>query len=227
MQYFDIVFLAIVAVILILRLRSVLGQRHEDEPQRPNPFATPPSGRDDEDEDFIVGPKTDHAAFNETPTRTLPPPILAPDSLAGSLEQLHRRDPAFEEKQFLKNARAAFTMIVTAFAEGNLSTLQPLLGPEVYGAFAKAVATRSQAGHKLETKILEIKEAEIMRAKLDGDLARLTVRFISHQNNATYDQNHHLIDGNPDAREEIEDVWIFARNVAQKDPSWHLVETHA
>ncbi|MEQ1652864.1 MAG: hypothetical protein ABL897_10270, partial [Hyphomicrobium sp.] len=58
MNYFDIVFFAIVAVVLILRLRSVLGRRNEDEPRRPNPFGGPPAGREDDDEDFAVGPKT-------------------------------------------------------------------------------------------------------------------------------------------------------------------------
>ena len=226
MNYFDIVFFAIVAVVLILRLRAVLGRRSDDEPRRPNPFGAPSAGREDDDEDFVVSPKTADPAVNGPP-RVLPPPILAPESLAGSLEQMHRRDPSFDEKQFLKNARAAFALIVGAFAKGDLASLKNLLGPEVYGAFSKAVETRQAVGQRLETKIIEIKEAELLRARMEGDVARVTIRFVTHQANATYDQANQLVEGNPDGREEIEDVWTFARNLAQKDPSWHLVETRA
>lgn len=227
MNYFDIVFFAIVAVVLVLRLRAVLGRRHEDEPRRPNPFAPPPTGREDDDEDFTVSSKSANTTFIEQQPKPLPLPVLAPESLAGCLEYLRRRDAAFDEKQFLKNARGAFTMIVGAFAKGDLASLKTLLGPEVYTAFSKAVEVRQQAGQRLETKILDIKDAELLRAKMDGDVARLTVRFTSHQNNTTYDSANTLIEGNPDSREEVEDVWTFARNVAQKDPSWHLVETKA
>ena len=51
--------------------------------------------------------------------------------------------------QFLKGARAAYEIIVTAFAEGNRKTLKDLLSREVYEALpapspiAKAAASRS------------------------------------------------------------------------------------
>lgn len=224
MDYFDIVFFAIVAVVLILRLRAVLGQRHEDEPQRPNPFAAPSGTRDEDDEDFVVGAKSETFIEQQKP---LQPPVLAPESLAGALELLHRRDPSFDEKNFLKGARAAFTMIVSAFAKGDLPSLQSLLGPEVYRAFSSAVAVRQEAGQRLETVIHAIKDAELLRARMEGDVARLTVRFTSQQSNTTYDGDNNLIEGTPGAREEIEDIWTFARNVTQKDLVWHLVETRA
>lgn len=227
MTYFDIVFFAIVAVVLILRLRAVLGRRDEDEPRMPNPFGLPGGGRDD-DEDFIAGGRVEATPPPDPQHRTsLPPPILAPDSLAGGLEQVRRLDPAFDEKLFLANARSAFTLIVTAFAKGDLAVLRNLLGPDTYAAFAKAVETRREAGHRLETKILEIKETELARVKVTGDVARLTVRFISKQSNGSFDKDGNLVEGNPDTHEEIEDVWTFARNLKQSSPSWLLVETRA
>lgn len=228
MTYFDIVFFAIVAVVLILRLRAVLGRRNEDEPRLPNPFGLPGMGKDD-DEDFVAGAKPEQpaAAAIEHHHAPLPLPILAPDSLAGGIEQVRRLDPAFDEKKFMSGARAAFTMIVAAFAKGDLAVLRNLLGPDVYAAFAKAVETRQQAEQRLETTILEIRDVDLSRVKLTGDVARLTVRFMSKQNNATYDKDGNLVDGNPHGREEIEDIWTFARNLKQQDPNWLLVETQA
>ncbi|MEJ0061902.1 MAG: Tim44/TimA family putative adaptor protein [Alphaproteobacteria bacterium] len=224
MAYFDILFFAIVAVVLILRLRTVLGRRNEDEPRRPNPFGIPPAGKEEEDEEFAVSPAHE-MAIPEGRRQALPPPILAPDSLAGGIEQVRRLDPLFDEKQFLAGAKSAFSMIVSAFAQNDMGALRSLLGPEVYAAFGKAVEARMAAGVKLETGIHAIKEAELTRVKLAGDVARLTVRFVSEQSNAAYDKDGALTDGDPQRREEIEDIWVFARNLKQSDPAWLLVET--
>lgn len=223
MQHLDIIIFAIVAVVIALRLRSVLGQRHEDEPRRPNPFGVPKAGKEEDDEGFMLSPKHEAAL---PPQALPPPPVLAPESLSGALTLIKQRDPAFDEKSFLQGARSAFTLIVGAFARGDLETLRKYLGPDVYDAFSRAVQTRQAAGQRLETNILTIKEAEVARARLTGDVARLTVRFVSEQTNVTYDTQGQVVEGSAAQREQIEDVWSFARNLKQADPNWLLVETH-
>lgn len=223
MQHLDIIILAIVAVVIALRLRAALGQRHDDEPRRPNPFGVPKAGKEEDDEGFMLGPK--HEATLPQEPAALPPPVLAPDSLAGGLTLIRQADPAFDEKTFLQGARTAFTMIVEAFARGDTDKLKRHLGPDVYQAFVRAITIRQAAGQRLETLIRGIKDVELTRARLTGDVARLTVRFVSEQSNTTYDEQGQIVEGSPDAREEIEDVWSFARNLRQDDPSWMLVET--
>lgn len=222
MEYLDIIVLAIVAVVIALRLRSVLGQRHDDEPRKPNPFGVPKAGKDEDDEGFMLSPK--HEAAMPAP-QALPPPVLAPESLAGTLTLIKQRAPQFDEKEFLQGARSAFTMIVTGFAQGEMERIRPFLGPEVFQSFSRAVTERRAAGQRLETTIHIVKEAEVTRARLSGDTARLTVRFVSEQSNVTYDETGQLVDGSPTQREVIEDVWSFARNLKQDNPVWLLVET--
>lgn len=222
MEYLDIIVLAIVAVVIALRLRSVLGQRHDDEPRKPNPFGVPKAGKDEDDEGFMLSPK--HEAAMPAP-QALPPPVLAPESLAGTLTLIKQRAPQFDEKEFLQGARSAFHMIVAGFAQGEMEKLRSFLGPEVFQSFARAVAERRAIGQRLETTIHAVKEAEVTRARLSGDTARLTVRFVSEQSNATYDETGQLVDGSPNQREVIEDVWSFARNLKQDNPVWLLVET--
>lgn len=222
MEYLDIIVLAIVAVVIALRLRSVLGQRHDDEPRKPNPFGVPKAGKDEDDEGFMLSPK--HETAMPAPA-ALPAPVLAPESLAGALTLIKQHAPQFDEKEFLQGARSAFSMIVTGFAQGEMERIRPFLGPEVFQSFSRAVAERRAAGQRLDTVIHTVKEAEVTRARLSGDTARLTVRFVSEQSNATYDETGQLVDGSPTQREVIEDVWSFARNLKQDNPVWLLVET--
>lgn len=223
MEYLDVIVLAIVAVVIALRLRSVLGQRRDDEPRKPNPFGVPKAGKDEDDEGFMLSPK--HEAAMPAPAAALPAPVLAPDSLAGGLTLIKQRAPHFDEKEFLQGARSAFNLIVVGFAQGEMEKLRPFLGPEVFQAFDRAVAARRATGQRLETKIHAIKEVEVTKARLSGDIARLTVRFVSEQSNATYDETGQLVDGSPTQREVIEDIWCFARNLKQDNPAWLLVET--
>jgi predicted lipid-binding transport protein (Tim44 family) len=225
MQHLDIIVFAIVAVVIALRLRAVLGQRHEGEPRRPNPFGVPQAGKEEDDEGFMLSPKQDALPDSAAQSALPSSALLAPESLAGGLALVQRQWPDFEEKAFLQGARAAFSLIVGHYAAGEAEQLKRYLGPDVHAAFAKAIALRQAAGQKLATTIHTIKEAEIVRARVTGEVARLTVRFVSEQSNVTSDASGQVVEGSPTAREEIEDVWSFARPLKQTDPIWLLVET--
>ena len=53
-QYFDILLLAVIAAVIVLRLRSVLGRRGGHEPSRPayDPFKK--EGKEEQSEDKVV-----------------------------------------------------------------------------------------------------------------------------------------------------------------------------
>src|SRR5271168_3645258 len=105
-QFLDLIFFAAVAVFLVMRLRSVLGRRTGTE-QRRDPFAGAPA-------------EGQPAAL---PARALPdlaakPAIGAepPSPLAVGIAHVREADPSFEEAHFAAGARAAFEMILHAFA---------------------------------------------------------------------------------------------------------------
>src|SRR5437016_2788552 len=154
---FDIVLFAMVALFLVLRLRSVLGRRTGNE-QRRDPFV----------------PRTGAAADKiiTLPPRPGAPPMPPPqaaaigDDVAAGIARIRSADPSFDPEQFLQGARAAFEMIVSAFAEGGKAQLRPLLSDEVFGRFAAAIDERNEAKETLETRILQLKTAEIVGATL-------------------------------------------------------------
>jgi len=212
---FDIVLFAMVALFLILRLRSVLGRRTGNE-QRRDPFAQRASTAADK---VVALPQRPPASPSS------PPQPAAADSVASGLARIRAADPGFDPEQFLQGARAAFEMIVAAFAAGDKGQLRPLLSDEVFGRFATAIDERDAAKETLETRILRLKTAEIVGAALAGRTAQVTLELASDQVNVLRAHDGSIVDGNPDNAVEKTDFWTFARDTRSADPNWVLVAT--
>jgi predicted lipid-binding transport protein (Tim44 family) len=224
-QFVDIIFFALVAAFIILRLRSVLGRRTGNE-RRQDPFAKPQPGPKVPGQPEAPAEITQRGEVITLPRRTDAAPA-AGSPLAGALTQIKLADATFDELAFEKGSRAAFEYIVTAFAAGDRDKLRPLLNDEVYGNFEASIEAREAAGHKHETTLVRIKSADIFEARMEGPTALLTVKYVSEQINATRDAEGKVVDGNPDRIAEATDIWTFARNTRSDDPNWILVATDA
>ncbi len=222
----EIIIFAMIAAFLVHRLRSVLGRRTGEERQRPNPFSGPeesPTARDN----VIPLPARNRGERPGPVAERSAAEIEEPQSLAARLERIHAADPNFDEKGFLIGARAAFDMIVSAFAAGDLRTLRPLLADDVYENFAKAVQDRQAAGETLETRIEALRDADVVDARMDGSIIHLTIRFVSDQINVIRDGQGAVIDGDAHHPVEVVDIWTFSRDARSRNPNWALVETRA
>ncbi|GBD43645.1 hypothetical protein HRbin40_01123 [bacterium HR40] len=214
--YLDILFFAMIAAFVVFRLGSVLGRRTGHERRRETPFEAAP--------DKVV-PFGRRAAGNEEAGETAPIADAADPALKAGLTEIRLQDPHFDLDHFFEGAKAAFEMILTAFARGDRDTLRMLLAPEVYDSFARAIDERLARGHELTVEVVAIRRAEVVEAGMRGRRARITVRFLSEQITATRDAEGHLVDGNPSKIQEVEDIWTFERDVRSSDPNWQLVET--
>jgi len=214
-HYFDIILFAMVAGFLILRLRSVLGRRTGQERRRNNPFLRQPEPTGDK-----VVPLGPRVAV-PPPTATAPPG----DAVAAGLAAIHNADPEFDPAHFVEGARVAFEMIVAAFAAGDKAKLRPLLSDEVYRPFSTAIDEREAAKETLETRILGMKQLDIVEAQLAGRWARVTLKIVSDQINVIRAHDGSIVDGDPDHPIEKTDFWTFARDTRSTDPNWALVAT--
>jgi predicted lipid-binding transport protein (Tim44 family) len=210
----DIILFALVAVFLVLRLRSVLGRRTGHERRQPLLRRAEPTG------DKVI-------AFGRPGQPPPPAPTAAPpgDAVAGGLGEVRGADPDFDPSAFLQGARAAFEMIVGAFAAGEKAQLRPLLADEVYTPFVAAIDERNAAREALETRIVQIKRFDIVEAGLDGSTARITVKLVSDQVNLVRAHDGSVVDGDPEHPTEKTDFWTFARDTRSTDPNWVLVAT--
>ena len=147
--------------------------------------------------------------------------------LAAGLDAVAGTDAEFDAKHFLTGARAAYEMIVNAFAEGDRRTLKNLLSREVYDGFDAAIGEREKRGDTVESRFVSIDNAEITAAELRGRNAQITVRFQSKLVSATRNKAGEVIDGNAEKVTDVTDVWTFARDLSSRDPKWKLVATEA
>jgi predicted lipid-binding transport protein (Tim44 family) len=148
-------------------------------------------------------------------------------SLATSLDAIAAAAPDFDAKHFHTGARAAYEMIVNAYAEGDRRTLKNLLSREVYDGFEAAIVEREKRGDTVESRFVSIDNAEITAAEVRGRNVQVTVRFQSKLVSVTRDKDGAVIDGNAEKVTDVTDVWTFARDVTSRDPNWKLVATEA
>lgn len=223
-QFIDIIFFAMIAAFLVLRLRGVLGRRdgHEgnyrdslkdrEKDQSDNnvvqlPDASEPQLEDDlEDLDIAADDASD-------------------DPLSRGLAQIQGADPGFDPDEFISGAQAAFELIIEAYASGDTSTLKPLLSAEVFANFSQVIRDREQAGETMEDILVGITSAEIVEALVENKAANITAKFVTEQINVTRDENGDVIDGNPTTVVNVTDFWTFARDIKSRDPNWALIAT--
>lgn len=219
---FDLLIFAILAAVLVLRLRSVLGRRtgHERPPQRPAPASARSETGADTGNDTVVSlpDKRRRGAETAGPTG---------DPVKDGLAKINAAEPGFDGDEFLTGARAAFEMIVNAYAGGDLDTLRPLLSDEVFDNFAQAVKERQDNKHTLETTLVGVRDAELIEASMEGRVAFLTAKLVSEQINVTRDATGNVVDGDPGQIATVTDIWTFARNTRSRNPNWTLVATDA
>jgi predicted lipid-binding transport protein (Tim44 family) len=226
---YTIIFLAI-AVFIFLRLRSVLGQRTGRERPPFDPFSAKQKANErpaQSDKVITLQPRAVDPAAPAVDSTPAPDVALQGSPGVAGVAAIAAEDKSFDPTHFISGAKAAYEMIVTAYAEGDRKTLKNLLAREVYDGFESVISEREGRGETAETRFVSIDKAEIIAAELRGRIAQITVRFVSQLVTTTKDKTGNVISGSPDAVTTVTDVWTFARDLSSRDPNWKLVATEA
>ena len=209
LPFIDIIIFAVIAVLLVLRLRSVLGQRNGyEEPQ------------DQQAKDSFVDKP--HAAISS------PKVADKSEKLSGSgLDILRRADRQFNENEFIQGATAAFNMILTAFAEDDQAQLKRLLSYELLQSFIQTIHDRTAAKETLEITVNDIREVSILNIELNDSVASITVHFHTIQTRIARDEHGDVMEESDSEPREFIDIWTFERDLTLTDPNWKLAETES
>ena len=230
-QFIDIIFFAVIAGFILLRLRGVLGRRTGNQPPRrqsggeakENVVHLPKREADDDfaDELAAEAAEDDLADVDQT---------LAADvdqTLAAGLSQINAADKNFSRQGFSDGALGAFEIIIEAFAAGDTDRLRDLLDDDVYRHFSRVIDERQQAGHSHETTLVSIDESALIEAGMNGRIAFVTVRFVTQQINVTRDGEDAVVSGDPSYVATVTDLWTFERDTRSRSPNWKLVATRS
>ncbi|MGJ8528648.1 Tim44/TimA family putative adaptor protein [Maritalea sp.] len=235
-DFFDIptLFFLVIAVVVLLRLRSVLGTRDgfERPPERPD--QNEDEGEDNSDNVVSLPnrePKVKPANL-DAEKRALKLEAEVENyadnnaELAAGLNQIIQADQNFGPKSFMDGAISAYEMVVVAFAEGDRKTLKMILDKPVYEGFESAIEEREKRGEKVDFTFVGFSKVKMSNAEMDGKNALVTIEYAAQVVSATKNAEGQLIDGDEEAVVNIADEWTFSRNTKSRDPNWKLVSTN-
>ncbi len=197
-QYIDILILAIIAGIVLLRLRSVLGRRTGHE-------------------------KTDKTSYNyETPQTSQEEKVIPIEPKTSSSK---REDGWFDNDDFLQGAANAYETIVTNFENGNKDALKSLLSDDVLNSFSSVIDERNSKSETVEFNFIGIEKSEIVHKDLKKNPMEVTVRFISEMITCIKNSKDEVISGSLNQVQKITDVWTFEKIKDKKSSNWLLTAT--
>ena len=199
-QYMDIIFLAVVAGVVLLRLRSVLGKRTGSEKKDPNLYS-------------YDQPSAQPAEIKKT--------------LKNNKYSSNSPTDWFNNDDFINGAKGAYEMIVTNFENGNTKELKPLLEDSVFISFSDVIEKRKQNGEQVEFSFIGIESAEIIYKDLNSSPMEVTVRFISEMITCIKNNKDEIVSGSLNQVQKITDVWTFAKYKNKKTNNWLLLATSA
>jgi predicted lipid-binding transport protein (Tim44 family) len=207
------VIFALLALFVLWKLRSVLGERTGFEQRRdengvaaapPAPMAPAPPVNND----------LRWAEFAERGG-----PVWA------GLDAIADAQPGFAPRSFLDGARTAYEMVVQAFSRGDEATLRTLTSDDVFMSFKHALDERKRRNETMQTTFVGLDSVKMVEARVERASALIAVRFDAQFITATYDQKGAVIEGDPNKPSTITDIWTFARRNDAGGPNWTLVAT--
>ena len=197
LQTISLLIFAALAAVVLFNLYGVLGKR--------------------------VGRQPEDGPLESPPLKTADGAITGPDhheevALSG-LAAVKAKDASFEVDLFLVSARKTYETIVKAFAANDRETLKGLTDEVVFATFSQAIDAREAAGVAESIEFVNPARADLEAAELDGDNARIRVRFLSEFRSRPLTDL--AVTSEIDERRAAE-MWTFERRATAKDGPWIL-----
>lgn len=222
-QFLDIVFLGIVVLLLINRLRSVLGTRPSGDNSVKSESAQPAKIVDISEYrtlESATGSKMEQDIAASTD-------FEEDAEIVRNLKKIKEAFSSFDLVDFMQKAPRAFEYIALAFANGDKESLKPLLSENIYKSFEKAIDERKERNETAEFSLIGFKSIKLTDAQLFGSEVELTVEFETEQTNIIKNAAGEVIVGDPTYIETVTDIWTLKKNMRSDDPIWVLTATHS
>lgn len=199
---YEVLLYAAIATIICVMLYSVLGKSVGQGPDNPID-AEKVLEKSDGSHLGVVGP-------------------IVPEGPKTGLQQIAEIDTNFSPAYFIDGAKAAYSMILEAYAAGDKDQLESLLTPDVYKVYSEAIDARNADNLKQVTDLGRLRSCAIKDSSLEGNLARIWVLYKAELTSALMNSEGEVVQGDPDILSSISEVWTFERHLKSNDPNWRL-----
>ena len=204
LPFIDIIIFAIIAIFLVYRLKSILGQNSDGNEQN--------SKIDIQKKDFSNVVKLGNKKLYDKDLKTYK-------------DEISSIDPTFNENEFLKGAQNFFEMVIDCFVKGDLKDLLNFIDSKLIKSFQSVIDERLEEQESLKIDIVKINSIQIKDVKKLKNFLRLSVLFETEQIKVLKDKKGKIIDGDQNNSILVKDLWTFEKKIQSKDLNWKLVET--
>ena len=204
LPFIDIIIFAIIAIFLVYRLKSILGQNSDGNEQN--------NKIDIGKKDFTNVVKLGSSQSDVNNKKI-------------NKHSIYIEDPTFNEKEFLKGAQNFFEMVIDCFVKGDLKNIEMYIDDKLIKNFQSVIDERLHEEESLKINIKKMISIEIKDVKKLKNFLRISVLFKSEQIKVLKDRKNTIIDGDQKKSLLVKDLWTFERNIQSKDLNWILVET--
>ncbi|XP_033749162.1 mitochondrial import inner membrane translocase subunit TIM44-like [Pecten maximus] len=143
------------------------------------------------------------------------------------LTEICKIDPTFDKENFIKMCQLDFIPnILEATLSGNLEILKDWCFEGAFNTLAHTTKQRQTVGLKLDHKVLDINNIEIVAAKMMEQGPVLIISFRSQEIRVIRDMKGKIVEGDLDTVSRITYVWALCRDQEEYNPraAWKLLD---
>ena len=204
LPFIDIIIFAIIAIFLVYRLKSILGQNSDGNKQN-NKINI---GK----KDFTNVVKLGNRQSDVNDKKI-------------NMDSIYIEDPTFNEKEFLKGAQNFFEMVIDSFVKGDLKNIEMYIDSKLNKNFQLVIDERLKEEETLDINIIKTISISIKDVKKLKNFLRVSVLFETEQIKVLKDKKGEIIDGDQKKSILVKDLWTFEKKIQSDDLNWILVET--
>lgn len=156
--------------------------------------------------------------------------VFEKTELSKTLTEICKIDPSFTSQKFLEDcANDIIPNILEAMVQGNLDILKDWCYEGVFNILATPIKQCKQLGYRLDSKILDIEQIDLVMGKMMDQGPVLVITFQSQQIMCVRDSKNNVIEGDPDKVMRVNYVWVLCRDPQELNPkaAWRLLELSA
>ena len=225
----DIIIFSLLAIYLIIKLRSVLGSEDEatkkmrkemTEAKLNEMLGLKPEKEEEKKENNNVVQIIEGEVEDEIEEEVIG------QKFENDYKKIREMDRSFSVKFFLEGAKTAYEMVLEDFVIGKKENLKALLSKDLYSEFAKLIDANIKSKKYESFDFIGIDSAKVTDIKLRKNIAQVTVEFVSEQIENMRNQLGEIIkDSQKKEIYDSEDEWVFERDLKSSNPNWQIIAT--
>lgn len=153
--------------------------------------------------------------------------VLEDDESKAALAEIYKMDPSFDKDRFILHCeRNVCPAVLEALIAGDVATLKDWCAEPCYNVLQASIEQRKEAGYVYDSKILDLRNVDILMAKMMDEGPVLILSFQTQEVKCVRDRAGAIVQGGEDHIERCWYILAMRRNPNIFDPyhAWQVLE---